>query len=546
MPRLQKRRSRLANFLRRWRLVFFLLFLIAVLTSSGIISLNSDTAPGQSSPLVKAQGKIIIDENALPGTTDWLIHDPAYSIQIQAYASATSVSPGEPLTFYVSTQHSGTPYTVQIYRLGWYGGAGGRLMLAKQGIGQAQGYYDPARQKLVGCSSCLIDRRTHLIEANWRPSFSITIPDTWVTGLYEAKLIDAYGNQAAVSFEVRGNPYAAYLVVIADNTTEAYNDWGGYSLYYGPKGSVKLRATKVSFDRPALGWYYGQGNGLPYEIDAIRWMERQGYDLSYISSVDLDENPGQLLNHRAFISLGHDEYWSQAMRDGVEHARDQGVGLAFFGANAVYWQIRYEPDSHGVPDRTIVCYKSAKDDPLYGKDNALVTVQWRNPPVNRPENALIGIMYIGFADAPKAYPWRLSPTASSPLLNGTGLQPGATYGCNLVGNEWDAVVENGETPPGLTVLGTSDVITHVGQKQISSTAYYIAPSGAFVFASGSIYWSYALDDLRVWNFRNAAQVVRANPCFAQSRAIPGIQTLMEHVMNELLINHHSGAALLAR
>ncbi len=272
-------------------------------------------------------------------------------------------------------------------------------------------------------------------------------------------------------------------------------------------------------------------------------MERQGYDLSYISSVDLDENPGQLLNHRAFISLGHDEYWSKSMRDGVENARNHGVGLAFLGANAVYWQIRYEPDSHSVPNRTIVCYKSAKDDPLYGKDNALVTVRWRDPPVNRPENALVGIMYASYAPAPQAFPWRVSPTASSPLLNGTGLRPGLTYGCNLVGYEWDTAFHNGATPPGLTILGASSAISLYHQKDVSLTTYYIAPSGAFVFASGSIYWAYALDDLRIWNFLNVQHILRTDSCLLQSRAIPGIQVLMEHVMRELITDQHPDLTL---
>jgi len=297
-------------------------------------------------------------KNALPGTTGWLLPDSQVaSTQIQAYASVTSVSPGQQLTFYVSTPQLGIPYIVQVYRLGWYGGAGGRLMLVRQQHGQAQGYYDPSIKKLIGCASCFTGPQTHLVEARWQPSFSVTIPSSWVTGLYEAKLTDADGWQTAIPFEVRGNPHAAYIVVIADNTTAAYNNWDGYSLYSGPDGAGQSRATKVSFDRPALAWRFGRGNGLPYEIDAIRWMERQGYDLSYISSVDLDEHPEQLLNHRAYISLGQDEYWSKAMRDGVENARNHGVGLAFFGANAAYWQIRYEPDSQGNPDRTIVCYK---------------------------------------------------------------------------------------------------------------------------------------------------------------------------------------------
>lgn len=545
MNRLMGRLKRLVNTKRTGSLALVLLIFGMLLSSSGVMSFVSSQVqqpgsmlpPGAPPPSIKV-------ENSYPGTTGWRIPFAATnSTQIQAYAGATSVSPKQPLTFYVSTQVPSLPYSVYIYRLGWYGGKGGRLMYASKHFGQAQGYYDPISEKLIGCSTCFQDPKTHLIEANWRPSFSLTIPTYWVTGVYEATFADAYGVQAAVPFVVRGNPSAAYVVVIADNTTAAYNHWGGYSLYTGPDYKSKSRAYAVSFDRPEPGWSYLGGNGLPYEIDAIRWMERQGYDLSYISSVDLDEHPEQLLKHRAYISLGHDEYWSFAMRNGVENARTHGVGLLFFGADDAYWQIRYAPDSLGHPDRRIICYRKATLDPLYGKENALVTVQWRQAPVNRPENALIGIMYLSNRTSPPGFPWVVSPTASSPLLKGTGLMPGNSYGCDLVGNEWDTIFENGATPPGLTVLASSPVISYVQKKQISNTTYYIAPSGAFVFASGSTFWNYALDDLRMWDTSNMALALQAHPCLGRSHAVPGIQKLMANVMQALIVRHPHGLAL---
>lgn len=467
--------------LKRWSLLFPALLVVVLLTALGAIGVRyiqprphqptraTATPPGPTAT-PGPNDQVIVEENQLPGTTDWLIPDAeAATTEIQAYAGATSLSPGQTLTVYVSTQITGTPYTIQFYRLGWYGGSGGRLLDTLRGIGQAQGYYDWADLKLVGCPSCLIDPATRLIEARWQPSFSLTIPADWVTGLYEAKLTDASGRQTAVSFEVRGNAHSTYVAVIADNTTAAYNDWGGYSLYQGPDGSLATRATKVSFDRPALGWRFGYGNGLSYEIDAIRWMERQGYDLSYISSVDLDEHPEQLLDHRADLSLGHDEYWSKEMRDGVEHARDAGVGLAFFGANASFWQIRYAPDSQGTADRTIICYKDAHRDPLWGVDNSRVTVEWRNAPVYRPENALVGIMYLDWTTPPTSFPWQVSPYANANLLDATGLQPGQHYGCNLVGYEWDGIVDNGATPQNLWVLGASPVISDGKTAEVSRT-----------------------------------------------------------------------------
>lgn len=477
-------------------------------------------------------------ENALPGTTAWRIPEAlAAKTEIQGYAGAESAAPGQTLTFYISVQYPHDSYTVDIYRLGWYGGAGGRLMRSFSAIGQNQGYYDWAAFTIDNCPTCTIDPATHMVDAGWKPSFQVTIPANWVSGLYVAKLTTSGGKQAYVHFTVTGDPHSTYIATMPDNTTEAYNDWGGYSLYHGPDQRLATRAFKVSLNRPALGWRFGYGAGLTQVIDAIRWLERNGYDVSYISTVDLHEHPEQLLTHRAYLSLGHDEYWSAAMRDGVEFARDSGVGLAFFGANAAYWNIRFEADRAGHLDRVIVCYKSAILDPLYGKDNAHVTVEWRQAPLNRPENALVGVMYADYVVPPLSWAWTVAPGAgSSPLLANTGLKPGASYGCNLVGYEFDHIYNNGQSPSGIQVLGQSYTDGLDYGPDISQTTYYVARSGAFVFASGSIYWEYALDALHIWDVPN---VYNDFDCLLTSRSapIPGIQTLMQHVMQELVESH---------
>ncbi|HZU01815.1 MAG TPA: N,N-dimethylformamidase beta subunit family domain-containing protein [Ktedonobacteraceae bacterium] len=482
----------------------------------------------------------IVRENELIGTSAWKI-PPGHeaSTQIQAYASATSVLSGQVLQFYVSTQEEGTLYAISIYRLGWYEGLGGRLMLAVVNqTGHAQGYYDQDNHLLVACNSCRVDKDTGLVEANWRPSYTLTVPLNWTTGVYLAKFIDANGWQTYAPFDVQSNASSTYVVVTSDTTYAAYNDWGGYSLYNFNSEETCCSPTadvKVSFDRP-----YEEGNGsghiLAFEADAIHWLERQGYDLSYMSSVDLHENPRQLLRHKAYLSIGHDEYWTKEMRDGVEYARDHGVGLAFLGADAAYWQMRFEPDSAGIKDRTIVCYKveTRRDDlardPVYGQDNTRVTTEWRDPLLGRPENSLIGIMYSDFENTSPGFPWIVQPSANSPFLKNTGLQAGRQYGCGLVGYEWDRIFDNGATPPGLQVLGTSPTINDAGQADTSNTTYYFAPSGAMVFASGSIYWTSALDSYRESVYKACAQ---------QDPVVPGMQKLMAHIMSELVIHHPS-------
>ncbi len=522
--------------------LFILAAAVLIALLSGLSLQGSGTSIGYSRTTVTSNNPIVA-ENARLGTNNWQIPSGKEAIiAIQAYANATSVSPGQKLIFYVSTKTEGIAYSVEIYRLGWYGGFGGRRM-ASQGFltGHVQGYYDPVKRRMVGCNSCHVDTKAGLVEANWQSSYTLTVPSDWTTGVYLAKFIDANGMQTYAPFDVRGNFTSSYIAVTSDTTYEAYNRWGGYSLYETDKGipigiSEKItlpRATKVSFDRPYLEGH-GSGEVLLYEADAIHWLERQGYDLSYISSVDLHEDPGQLLQHRAYLSLGHDEYWTKEMRDGLERARNKGIGLAFLAADAGGWQIRSEPDRAGTPDRTIVCYKVATanndlaSDPFYGKDNARVTAQWRDPVLARPENALIGIMYSGLISKQQGFPWEVKFPAKSPFLDRTGLQAGQQYGCDLVGYEWDRIFSNGATPAGLQVLAISQTLTDDNRPDVSDTTYYIAPSGAMVFATGSIFWSHSLDDYRY---------TTDTLCLNQYNVMPGIQRLMANIMDALVIHH---------
>lgn len=516
-----------------------LLYIISLV--AGCTSAPATTHPTQlpTLPIVKTQpvstSQKIIAENALPGTTSWQI--PMKNISytdIQAYASATSVLAGQPLTFYVSTKTQGMPYAISIYRIGWYGGTGGRLMKTIRNLaGMAQGYYDVGPQKLFACATCEISKASGLVEANWHPSYTLTLPTDWISGVYLARFTDANNMQTYVPFNVKDESSSAYVVVTADTTAAAYNNWGGNSLYdyNSQETTTQGRASKVSLDRPYVD-AAGSGYVLQFEADTIHWMERQGYDVSYLSDVDIHENPAQLLRHRVYISVGHDEYWTKEMRDGVEAARNHGVSLAFLEADAVYWQMRFEPDSHGQQDRTIVCYKvnsSLHDlarDPFYGKDNTRVTTLWRDPLLDRPENALIGIMYSDLNQHYRGFPWVVSAQASSPLLQGTGLQPGSSYGCDLVGYEWDRIFDNGATPKGLQVLGLSYTVNDTKESGTSNTTYYFAPSGAMVFATGSIYWTAALD---------AYRFSKDKLCPGVNNVIPEMQKLMTNVMKALLI-----------
>ena len=509
-------------------------------------SVNTYSAPAGQQAMATDFANPIVRENAQPGTFAWQIpFGRAATTQIQAYANATSVIPGNTIVFNVSVQIEGTPYSIDIFRLGWYGGFGGRLMTSIGGqIGHAQGVYDSLHQRLIGCYKCRISPTTGLIEANWSSSYNLVVPSSWTTGIYLAKFTDVNGLQTYAPFDVRGNNNSTYLVVTPDTTYAAYNPWGGYSLEKTEddgalpnQSGTPLQAVKVSFDRP-----YTQDDGsaqvLTFEVDAIHWLERQGYNLSYISNVDLHVDSTLLLHHKVYLSIGHDEYWTRDMRNGILFARDnKDIALAFLGANAMYWQMRFEKDSQGYPNRTIVCYKvgtAQKDlsrDPLFGKDNSLLTAQWRDPVLALPENGVIGVMFDNMTSKVRGFPWQLDAGVKSPLVIGTGLQLGQAYGCGLVGYAWDRVFTNGATPARLVVLSTTPTITDNSTPSMSNTTYYITSMGAMVFATGSLYWTSALD-----NYRFQLD----SSCLGQNLVVPGIQNMMAHIMAELAVLHPTG------
>jgi hypothetical protein len=394
----------------------------------------------------------VLSENLNPGTKAWEIGGTtgrtvaSDSIgQIKGYASAASVNKGENITLHVSVSTAQT-YTIDVYRMGWYQGLGGRLI---QQIGPLNGVQQPA---------CPTNASTGLIECNWTPAYVLNTQAGWTSGIYLAVLRNQQGFHSYIIFVVRDdNRVAALLYQQPVTTYQANNAWGGKSLFdHSSSGGNTVagspRAVKVSFDRP----YNGDGDGqfrVFSEINFVRWAEKSGYDLTYSTDVDTHRNGAMLLNYRGFLSLPHDEFWSKPMYDAAIAARDAGVHLAFFGANSIYWQVRFEPSSSGAADRVLVCYQDASIDPI--ADPNLNTVKWRDGPVNRPEQALIGVQYTDGPDGGSA-PYVVT-NSSHWVYAGTGFNDGDSVPV-IVGGEADRFFSTDPAP--VAVDGTFTLLSH--------------------------------------------------------------------------------------
>src|SRR5438105_9214106 len=376
------------------------------------------TASAQGGPCLSNP---VVCENALPGNppSEWdLANDPANPNSrlsdpaIQGFASSISVNKGETVRFKVNTAAAESPFTIDVYRLGYYGGMGARKIVR---IAPTAGEVTLANNQ----PNCITDTATGLVDCgNWTVTGSWAVPADAASGIYIGKLTRTdTGGASHLVFIVRDDARAADLLFqTSDTTWQAYNQYGGKSLYYDAASSATNnninppeyqtlsagRAYKVSYNRPfdtrdhdPQSWVFNA------EYPMVRFLEANGYDVKYWTGVDTDRLGHALVGQaKAFLSVGHDEYWSAGQRSNVEAARNAGVHLAFFSGNEVFWKTRWEPsiDGSSTPYRTLVCYKetlaSAKIDPT-----PVWTGTWRDPRFSppadggRPENALTGTLF---------------------------------------------------------------------------------------------------------------------------------------------------------
>jgi hypothetical protein len=289
----------------------------------------------------------IREENSKKGTRDWRLSntktvpgkinrilDNGRSKAIEGYCNANSLRVGEKLRIMVSANPA-SAFKLDIFRTGYYGGTGARLMKSFDSL-KAGTQPDPP----VG--------ENYVRECQWEPTVEFEIPKTWPSGVYLGKMTaERSGIQSYVIFIVRDDRPCDFLFQCSDLTWSAYNRWPmDYSIYTEHENwtSIGVPSGTVSFDRPYGLFTHpvnkmkksgGSGEYLPWEFPLAFWMEKEGYDVSYISNIDTHSDPQGLLRSKGFISVGHDEYWSLEMYDNVRKAREEGVNLAFFGGNSV-------------------------------------------------------------------------------------------------------------------------------------------------------------------------------------------------------------------
>ncbi|HWQ56962.1 MAG TPA: N,N-dimethylformamidase beta subunit family domain-containing protein [Bryobacteraceae bacterium] len=419
----------------------------------------------------------IVAENSKPGTPEWQLQFTRFdnpltlasyplnrdirSSAIEGYASKTSVLPGETIDFMVGMQPAGA-FRIDFYRMGYYGGTGGRHMLT---LGPFKAEPQPVPMMTI----------ERLRECAWPKSASLTVPKDWPSGVYLGKLTrdQPFGAQSYVVFVVKEHRPCDLLFQVADLTWQAYNKWPGKDSMYDD-GTPEVWYTgpnvRVSFNRP-YGKYCqvidaplsaGSGSFLLWEHPLAFWLEQHGYDVSYCSNLDLHLDPGILKTAKVFLSIGHDEYWSRKMFEEAVKARDEGLSIAFLSGNAVDGEIiLYESSVTGAPCRSFARRAKFPD-----------------------EETLMGSSSYG-----SGYGDWIVTKPDHWIYEGTNLKAGDKIR-GVIGWEYHGLPL--AKIPGLEVVAAAPLYpseSKTGRPKEHAAVVYRCPKGNWVFNAGTIWWS---------------------------------------------------------
>ena len=470
----------------------------------------------------------VVEENRRIGTVDWQLQncrfdDPVTlasyplvrrlrSSAIEGFVSRTSVYPGDDIDIKVSMDPPGE-FTIDVYRMGYYGGLGGRHMGT---LGPFAGRTQPVPMM----------SNERLRECEWESCTTLTVPDDWPSGVYLGTLTrdEFYGAQSYIVFIVKERRKSDILWQLSDLTWQAYNRWpGNDSIYNDGTPNVWYGGTnvRVSFDRPYAKFCtlmdsslsIGSGEFLLWEHPMAFWLEEQGYDVTYCSNLDLDQDPEVLGRSKVMLSVGHDEYWSRQMFDSVSRARDDGMSVAFFSGNSLCHEIEhYDATTTGDSARAFA-RKRLFDD----------------------EETLMGVKTFGtgYGD------W----TVTKPdhwLFEGTGMDAGDRVR-GLIGWEYHGSPADID---GLEVVASGPVLQPpepVVQGPLHSAVVYPGASGNWVFNAGTIWWPEGLScPPGHIPARHTVRPIKLDACPGTFGVDPRVQRITSNVLDRMIRDSPKG------
>lgn len=431
----------------------------AAVGSAGVLAACSTSAAPVAGPSSSA-GAAALD---VEPTGTWRIDKSAHADveQLGIYTPNISVVPGETVPLYVGGKAD--TFHIDVFRIGHFEGLGG-ARVARMGP-------FPVPQLATHHSAS----ETKAVSANWSKSFPLDTTG-WEPGFYLVHAVT--GNKRIETPLILRSPSVKdkVVVIMSESTVQAYNRWGGRSLYKDANDQFSGRSFAVNTNRPLdeLGWRLLYS----FETPVVRIAEESGVPVAYVSNLDVALDPSILDGAKAIVSTGHDEYWSVPYRDTLARLRDKGTNLAFLGGNAGYWRIRV--DDHGPDGKTVTCYKDADLDPV--KNSRRTTARWRDSPHGMPETTVTGMLY-------DAYPALGDMKVRDPdffLFKGTGVREGTTFP-GLLAIETDRYYDIESTPRPIQAPTVGEVDCR-GEKTWSTMTYYSTDSGAGVWSVGTMGW----------------------------------------------------------
>ncbi len=403
-------------------------------------------------------------ENARPGDPHWRVAYRGVTPRVVGYLGQTTAVCGDTVTVHLSSP--GDRAVIRVLRVGWYHGAGARLVWTSPVVDvQPQPQARPSGP-------------TRLVQESWPTTTTIPITSAFPPGLYLVEFVSLTDHSVGAAPLVVRDPAAPAPIVmqLSAATWAAYNTYGGASLYHGPGGLSALRAFQAGLDRPLVG--DGLRELMVRDVALAHQVERLGVDTAYLTDFDVDAHPSWLLTHREIIIPGHAEYWTLRMVHALEAARNAGINQAWLGANVVSWQIRIARTADGQPTG-VICYRTFAD-PVAATEPVLATVRFYQDPGPAVDvGALVGQRYAGI----KMVAGLRVRTAPAWLVAGTGLHVGSLLP-GVIANEADGVQTMRGLPPDLQVIAEG-AFHRGGLLWAADMTYYTAPSGAAVFSAGT-------------------------------------------------------------